>query len=63
VIGTIIAASISGLAAITASFIGVRNRKKLNEIHILVNSRLDQALSEINDLKTQRDIKQEQQEK
>ena len=55
----IVAATITGMSAITAAIIGVWNHKKLTEIHILVNSRLDQALSEINDLKSERDIARE----
>ena len=55
----IVAATITGMSAITAAIIGVWNHKKLQEIHILVNSRLDQALSEINDLKSERDIARE----
>lgn len=59
-VSEVIAAVIAGLSAITAAIIGVFNNRKLKEIHILVNSRLDQALSEINDLRQQRDIKQAQ---
>lgn len=54
----VIAAIIAGLSAIIAAIIGIFNHRKLQEIHILVNSRLDQALAEITDLKEQRDIKQ-----
>lgn len=54
----VIAAIIAGLSAIVAAIIGIFNHRKLQEIHILVNSRLDQALAEITDLKEQRDIKQ-----
>lgn len=54
----VIAAVIAGLSAIVAAIIGIFNHRKLQEIHILVNSRLDQALAEITDLKEQRDIKQ-----
>jgi hypothetical protein len=50
----IIAAVITAVAAIGAAAIGVTNRRKLNEIHVLVNSRLDQALVQIEDLKWQR---------
>jgi hypothetical protein len=47
----------TAIGAIVAAVLGYKNKKKLTEIHILVNSRLDQALSEINDLKSQRDLK------
>lgn len=51
------AAIITAVAAIAVAYIGVGNRRKLNQIHILVNSRLDQALSEIKELKEQRNHK------
>jgi hypothetical protein len=61
-IAAIIAAVIAALGAVAASLIGADNRRKidqsqqkLSEIHILVNSRLDSALSQIADLKQQRD--------
>ena len=57
IFGLIVAAVISAVGAITAAIIGAYNHRKLQEIHILVNSRLDQALSEIIDLRQQRDIK------
>jgi hypothetical protein len=47
----------TAIGAIVAAVLGYKNKKKLTEIHILVNSRLDQALGEINDLKSQRDLK------
>lgn len=54
-LAVIIAAVIAGVCAIAAAIIGVVNHRKLEEIHILVNSRLDEALAEIQDLKNQRD--------
>jgi hypothetical protein len=50
---TIIAAVIGGVAAVAAASLGVMNRGKLREIHVLVNSRLDEALGEIALLKEQ----------
>lgn len=49
---------VGGLAAISstaAAWIGLHNRKRINEIHVMVNSRLDSTLAEIADLKQQRD--------
>ena len=51
---------IAGIAAIVAAVIGIRNHVKLTDIHVLVNSRLDTALEEIKDLKTQRDMKHDE---
>jgi len=48
---------ISAAAALAAAVLGLLNRKKLTEVHLLVNSRLDSALSQIADLKQQRDLK------
>lgn len=59
----IVSSIIAGVAAVIAALIGVRNHVKLTEIHVLVNARLDSALTEIDDLKTQRDIKHEQESK
>jgi hypothetical protein len=42
---------------LAAAVLGLMNRKKLQEVHVLVNSRLDATLTEIADLKTQRDLK------
>jgi mannose/fructose/N-acetylgalactosamine-specific phosphotransferase system component IID len=40
------------------------NRKKINEVHVLVNNRLDQALTEIESLKTEKaELKTELKEK
>lgn len=47
---------ITGIAAIIAAAVGLINRHKLNQVHVLVNSRLDATLTEIADLKLQRDI-------
>jgi hypothetical protein len=52
-----IAAVATAAAAVASVVLGLFNRKKLTEIHVLVNSRLDQAISEINDLKAERDKK------
>ncbi len=59
----IVSSIIAGVAAVIAALIGVRNHVKLTEIHVLVNARLDSALTEIDDLKTQRDIKHEEESK
>jgi hypothetical protein len=57
VIIAIIVACIGGAAAIVAALIGVFNKSKLAEIHVLVNNRLDEALKEISDLKKAADQK------
>jgi hypothetical protein len=44
---------ISGVAAVTAAATGLANRRKIKEVHVLVNSRLDQALNRIGDLQDQ----------
>jgi amino acid permease len=54
-LGVVIAAIIAGICAIIAAIIGALNHRKLDAIHILVNSRLDEALAEITDLKKERD--------
>lgn len=46
---------IPSVASVIAAILGVINHKKIAEVHVLVNNRLDTALSEINDLKSQRD--------
>lgn len=56
---TLIASGGAIIGAITA-VLGLINRKKISEVHILVNSRLDATLTEIEDLKEQRDIKHAQ---
>lgn len=56
---TLIASGGAIIGAITA-VLGLINRKKISEVHILVNSRLDATLTEIEDLKQQRDIKHAQ---
>jgi hypothetical protein len=58
--GLIVAAVIAALGAIIAAVIGVLNHYKLQNITVLVDGRMDQALKEIADLKKQRDIKAEQ---
>lgn len=50
---------IAGIAAVIAAVISGYNHRKLNEIHVLVNSRLDAAIGEIEDLKKQRDLKRD----
>jgi hypothetical protein len=52
----IIAASIGGVAAIIAAVLGLTNRSKIAEVHVLVNHRLDEALMEIAQLKDQRHV-------
>lgn len=51
IIAAIIGATGAILAAVIASRLG--SRRQLNEIHVLVNSRLSEALAEIADLKKQ----------
>lgn len=48
----LLGAILSGVAVIVAAIITARagNRKQLNEIHVLVNSRLTAALSKIDEL-------------
>jgi hypothetical protein len=53
VIGTIIVAVIGAAATIISALV----YRKVGQVHVLVNSRLDTALSEIQDLKDQRDLK------
>jgi hypothetical protein len=48
---SVIAAVFSGLATVLAAYL----TGKVRQVHVLVNSRLDQALDEISDLKNQRD--------
>ena len=43
---------ISGIAGIVAAGLGFIIKQKINQVHILVNNRLDLALKEIDDLKT-----------
>ena len=50
----LIVAGAGGIGAVVAAALGLINKKKNEEIHILVNHRLDEALAEINTLKTQR---------
>lgn len=59
VVLTVITSLGASFGFITAA-LGLVMRKKTNEIHVLVNSRLDQAIAEISDLKQQRDIKHAQ---
>jgi hypothetical protein len=61
IILTVLASFGTTLGFVTAA-LGFINRKKTNDIHLLVNSRLDQAIAEIEDLKKQRDILQDQSE-
>lgn len=56
----IVSSVIGGLATVLGAVLGSAILRKLTKIHVLVNSRLDQALSEIDDLKTQRDLKAEE---
>lgn len=50
-----VAAIISAVAACIAALGGITNRTKINQVHLLVNSRLDATLAEIDDLRKQRD--------
>jgi hypothetical protein len=52
-----LAAIIPSAFGLAAAVLGLMNRKKLQEVHVLVNSRLDATLTEIADLKKQRDLK------
>lgn len=45
------ASVIGGLASIVAAGVGLLIHNKVTEIHVLVNKRLDDALTEISDLK------------
>jgi hypothetical protein len=38
---------LAAVASCTAAWIGVLNRKKIAEVHVLVNDRLDKALAKI----------------
>jgi hypothetical protein len=51
-----IAALIAAVPPTAAVIIGfMHTRKKIQEVHVLVNDRLDAALAEIKNLKAQRD--------
>jgi hypothetical protein len=54
----VIAASAAAVVGVFCTAVSTWILKRVNQIHVLVNSRLDQALSEINDLKQQRDLSQ-----
>ena len=45
------AAVVAGVFSVITTVVGLINRRRLGEIHILVNNRLDLALQEIKDLK------------
>lgn len=49
---------ITGLFSLATTAIGLLNRHKIRQVHVLVNSRLDSTLTEIADLKRQRDLRQ-----
>jgi hypothetical protein len=54
----IVVALIAGVAPLTAVIVTARtSKKRVAEIHVLVNSRLTQALNEIADLKKMLDAK------
>jgi hypothetical protein len=61
-VAVILVAVIGALGAIGAAAVGYANRQKLTEIHVLVNSRLDTAIREIEDLKQQRNRLQEKED-
>lgn len=46
-----IIAGVAAIAAVGTVVIALMNRKKIAEIHVLVNQRLDDALKEIEELK------------
>ncbi len=48
---TLLAALIAAAASLTVALITLRQNRKLQEIHILVNDRLTKALGEIETLK------------
>ena len=54
------ASVITALAAVAAAAIGALNHRKIDQVHVLVNSRLDAALLQIEDLKGQRDLKHDE---
>jgi hypothetical protein len=45
-------AVVGALGAIIASYVGLSNKRKIAEVHVLVNSRLSTALEEIAELKS-----------
>jgi hypothetical protein len=55
VAGTIIVALIGGAATVISAMC----YRRVGQVHVLVNSRLDTALSQIDDLKAQRDLKRQ----
>lgn len=50
--GIILAAVIGAIGAIISALV----YRKVGQVHVLVNSRLDTALAQIDDLKSERDI-------
>ena len=54
------ASVITAVAAVAAAVVGTLNHRKIDQVHVLVNSRLDTALAQIEDLKQQRDIKHDE---
>jgi hypothetical protein len=52
IVGTIVVALIGGAATVISALV----YRKVGQVHVLVNSRLDTALEEINDLKSERGI-------
>jgi hypothetical protein len=54
------ASVITGVFALAAAVMGTLNHKRIGEVHVMVNSRLDTALAQIEDLKTQRDLKHDE---
>ena len=52
IIGTIVVAVIGGAATVISALV----YRKVGQVHVLVNSRLDTALEQIEDLKSERSI-------
>lgn len=57
-----VASTLATVGSTAATIYGYFNKKKINEVHVLVNSRLDATLNEVADLKAQRDKKASRQE-
>jgi hypothetical protein len=52
IVGTIVVAVIGGAATVISALV----YRKVGQVHVLVNSRLDTALEQIEDLKSERAI-------
>jgi hypothetical protein len=51
----LVPAVLGAFSAILAFITGLRNRHRLQEVHVLVNDRLSTAIAQIDDLKTERE--------